>query len=301
MTRRPLAIRRRLRRTTRVAPRDVFVVGTAYSGSTLLGNALNGHREIAHAGEISRLPAFGLGDEVRKCLLCATADRECPIWDTALAGELDAAAPGEALAVLRPRYGVPVLVDGSKHPEWLARCLAAPSRLVSPFVVLATRSPFAYADSARRRVGWEPAHAGSVWCEVVTAALALVAHHGLPSMVVRYEDFALRPAMVLARVVDALGLGFDERMLTFWQHDLHCVGGNAGAYVWFDEHRRSGAFATDADAAVGEAYRARRFGGWADEKWREHLAPGDVAAVLDVPAIHTVATMAGDDLDALVA
>src|SRR5258708_17372132 len=55
----------------------VFLIGTYFSGSTLLGNCLNAHPSIFFAGEIDRLEAFRREPDwthqrERGCRLCST-------------------------------------------------------------------------------------------------------------------------------------------------------------------------------------------------------------------------------------
>src|SRR5260221_4347894 len=98
----------------------VFLIGTYFSGSTLLGNCLNAHPSIFFAGEIDRLEAFRREPDwthqrERGCRLCSTqAEAICSSW------------PSELLENIRPvddispyRAGIdlteaPILLHGSK-------------------------------------------------------------------------------------------------------------------------------------------------------------------------------------------
>ena len=275
----------------------MFVVGTAYSGSTLLGNALNGHSAISHIGEISRLPCFGIGDPVDHCVLCATAGVDCPVWTPELIAEAGVVGPGRVHQVVRRHLGgVPVLVDGSKSIEWLERCLGPGDGVSSPFVLISVRHPFAFADSSRRRASMSPADAGVLWRDVMSAVVSRSTDFGLANLVVRYEDLARDPAWVLGRVVDSLGLEPEPGLTEFWRHDAHVLGGNGGAYVWYESFRRSGGFVTEEDRVVAQSYAERRFGGWADDKWRTSLSPSDIRTVASTPRLEGVAEFFGYDL-----
>src|ERR1051326_2340900 len=107
-----------------VEPRNIFILGTAYCGSTLLGNALNAHSSVAFAGEISRLPAFGIGAPRETCPLCYTREVECPIWTPKFLEEMARQGAGKSLDVYRKAIQKPVIVDGSKHVAWLRRVYA---------------------------------------------------------------------------------------------------------------------------------------------------------------------------------
>jgi hypothetical protein len=173
-------------------------------------------------------------------------------------------------------------------------------------VLVAVRSPFAFASSFRRRERGAPAwQAANAWRDVLFDALRFLGASGLPHMIVRYEDFATAPEPVLRRVCDFLDLAYDPGMLSFWQTDVHALGGNAGAYVWYQGYRHAGRDAGDddlwtpADAALGERYRARGFGGWSDDKWRDELSAADRREVVQTPGLADLATLAGYDLQAL--
>src|SRR5262249_36903470 len=136
--------------------RNVFILGTTYCGSTLLGNALNAHSSIAFAGEISRLPAFGIGPALRViCPLCYVEKVECPIWTQKFRDEVSAHGAGKSLDVYREAVRKPVIVDGSKHVAWLRRVHAEAPLPSNTFLLIAVRSPLGFVHSTQRRDHWE--------------------------------------------------------------------------------------------------------------------------------------------------
>lgn len=277
--------------------KDVFILGTAYCGSTLLGNALNAHSQIAYAGEVSRLPAYGIGEAEHVCPLCASQGRPCPVWSPALIAEFQSRGPGDAFEVYRESVGgMPVVVDGSKHTEWFRKVLAAGPRPRTPFVLITARSPFSFLDSCRRREGYSPWLAANIWRDTMFDIFRTVALHNVPHLIVRYEDFALDPQASLSRVCDFLSLDFEAGMLEFWNEPLHALGGNAGALVWFNSFRKGGTYASQADAEVANAYATRQFGGWSDEKWIKNLGYEDISAVTQTPLLPGLCSLIGYNL-----
>src|SRR3954454_4791043 len=66
------------------AQRDVFLLGSAYCGSTHLGGLLEANLDATYAGEVAHLPAFvdryRLFDVSLGCLRCSADDVVCPRW-----------------------------------------------------------------------------------------------------------------------------------------------------------------------------------------------------------------------------
>jgi hypothetical protein len=278
---------------------DVQLVGTAYSGSTLLGNALNAHEAIAHVGEVSSLPAFGIGPPERACHLCAATGRDCPVWTPETIALLAERGPVAAADVLREATAAPVIVDSSKWVPWL-HATGPEERLERRrvVVILTVRSPLAFVESVHRRDGAEVWLAANLWRDTMFDALRSVGRMSLPTMVIRYEDLALEPEPTLTRVCRALGLEFDPCMLEFWNIPVHALGGNAGAFVWYPGYRHRGRSADkgtwrEEDAAIADAYRERGFGGWVDDKWRTMLGEDARRAVLATPMLADLATLVG--------
>jgi hypothetical protein len=296
------SLRRRATPAPDPAAHDVYVLGTTYSGSTLLGNALNGHPSIFHAGEVSRLPAFGLGPEAHGCMLCRIRGIECPVWTAEALQQVQAAEPPAAMAAIRARTGAPVVVDSSKYADWMRRATAGPDGLARSIRVLVTlRSPFAFAASVRRTDGLEAWEAGNIWRDTVFDALRLLNEFALPFLVVRYEQLAFEPEPLLRRVCDFLSLPWDPQLLRFWEADSHAVGGNPHAYVWYPGYHEGvdycGEFA--ADRSIGEDFRERTFGGWVDERWRGEMGEAEIDQVMGTPMLPSMAAMAGYNLRAL--
>lgn len=277
--------------------KDVFILGTAYCGSTLLGNALNGHSQIAYAGEVSRLPEFGVGEVEELCPVCASQGRPCTLWTRDFIRQIQANGPGMVFDSYRQAAGgTPVVVDGSKHTNWFRKVMAEGPRPRNPFVLIAVRTPFSFLDSARRRSGYDAWTAANIWRDTMFDILRTVAIHNVPHLIVRYEELATNPAASLGRVCDFLSLDFEEGMLEFWKKPLHSIGGNAGALMWFDAFREQGTFATEADAKVARDYASRSFGGWSDEKWIRSLGHGEITAVTQTPLLPGLCALLGYNL-----
>ena len=286
-----------------VTVHDVYVVGTTYSGSTLLGNALNGHPDVFHAGEISRLPAFGLGPEAHDCMLCRVQGRPCPVWNDDTRERVSAAGPVEAVPMLRDVTGSPVVIDSSKYVDWLRRATEGGGRGLgrSIRVLLTLRNPFGFAASVHRTDGLAAWEAANIWRDTVYDAMRLLGRLALPFVVVRYEDFAFEPEPLLRRICDVLSLEWTPGVLEFWNRESHALGGNPHAYVWYPGYVNAVDYGSEfaADRSIAESFHSRQFGGWADDRWRSELSGSDLDQILQTPMLSAMADLAGYNLRAL--
>ena len=140
------------------------------------------------------------------CLRCSADDVACPRWSPDVVAAVTDAGPVGFSSVLRTREPAALVVDGSKWPEWLRQSLRdRPRDLPPPVAVVAARSPFGYAMSARGASG-EPAHVVAAWWrDVYIDALRTLALFGVPFVVVRNEDVRRDPARVLSQVARLTG------------------------------------------------------------------------------------------------
>ncbi|MAG35738.1 MAG: hypothetical protein CL878_05770 [Dehalococcoidia bacterium] len=281
--------------------KNVYILGTAYSGSTLLGSALNGHPLIAYAGEISRLPFFDHGPVGTACFVCDIKGEACPIWTDDLKARMEQRGPGEAVDVYRETVGTPVVIDGSKYAQWLRSVQASQPLPPHTRVLLTTKNPFSYASSIKRRDGHEAWLAANMWRDTVFDCLRTLVSLGLPYLVVRYEDFSLEPERLLRKVCGFLDVEFDQRVMSFWKQPVHALGGNLGAYVWYKGVMPDSPAPAQkgGDLHVAQTYEARGFGGWFDSKWRDELTADEISLVLGTPLLGDLCSMMGYKLERL--
>jgi hypothetical protein len=310
----------------------LYMAGPAYSGSSLLGAALNAHSRITVVGEVLANLGNQEGFSAPNCWFCLCRKQPCPMWTPALVQSILGAEPSDALRRVSEVADNDVVVESSKEVRWLWSLARVDAPADADLrVLLVVRSPFAFVDSARREERFETWMAANVWRDTIADALRTVNSLQLPSLIVRYEDFALDPEPTLLKVCRFAGQDFDPAMLKFWDHPLHAIGGNPGAYAWYpgfsdwfsnqlnavanghyDEASsymrhwlhayasergvdQAGLSAAGYEATV-PAYAARLFGGWVDDKWRDRLDPADLQMILRTPQLADLASLVGYDL-----
>jgi hypothetical protein len=292
--------RQKGRRVAKPARQTAFLIGTYFSGSTLLGNCLNAHPSIFFAGEIDRLEAFGREPDWTHrrepgCRLCfAQAEYNCPAWPSGFLEKIRALDDISAFRAVIERAEAPILLDGSKRIDWLNSLYDSGLRS-NVKAIICTRLPFSFAkssDGGAQRLA--PMAAAASWRDFYLHALRSLAGRGIPSLVVRYEDFAFKPEPAIRRVCEFLNIPFDPIMLTYWQVPSHAIGGNGGAYLR-DPNFTSAALDKEEGWKLSY-FGGRPFGGWVEDKWILGLTDEAVRQIMSVPMLNDVASLFGYDL-----
>jgi hypothetical protein len=228
---------RREQASAEAAPLDVYLVGTAYSGTTHLGGLLAANFGSFYAGEIGRLPhyvdTYGLFADPVGCLRCASAAQTCDVWTERFVREVEQATPQKALSHVRERTGAQIVVEGSKLPAWLQTSLNGrdPSG-ARVAVLLTTRSPLSYAMSAMGATGQPLWLSLREWRDIYIDALRTTTRTQLPIYVVRNEEVRRDPRTVLDRLAPLLG--WQGRITEAKEAEpTHSIGGNAFVQVGF--------------------------------------------------------------------
>ncbi|MFD0683456.1 hypothetical protein [Actinomadura fibrosa] len=289
------------------SPASVFVVGTLFSGSTLIGRDMTTRIKRAHyVGELNnytQLPGFSHTTSGRQCGPCALLGRRCPHFTKELAGRVtheDVAGIHEELA---RSLGASVVIDGSKYVVWLRNALEQRSADAAwrarVKVIVTVRNPIAFALSHRNRTGEALWLAAGIWRDTYVDALRTINGYGLPHVVVRYEDHMADPELSLLRLSAFLNLPLEAEPDNGTVHD---TGGNWSSfvpYVGIDDLNKHIERLDDAKRAEAEIFvrHAREY--WNDEKpredtrWRGSLDAGEVNAVLNTPGLADMASLLG--------
>ncbi|GAA4299405.1 hypothetical protein BJY14_003351 [Actinomadura luteofluorescens] len=289
------------------APTSVFVVGTLFSGSTLLGRDMTTRIRDAHyVGELNnftQMPEYSHKNAGRNCGPCSLLGKECRHFTDALRERVSYGDIPGMHRRFAQSLGVSVIVDGSKYVAWLRQAieqqLADPANRALVKVIVTARNPIAFAISHRNRTG-EPLWRGAgIWRDTYVDALRTANTYGLPHMVVRYEDHMARPERSLERLAGFLHLPLDSEPDNTRIHD---TGGNWSSFVPYvgreqlETHirRLDGPGRAEAEDFVRHA---RAY--WNDAKpredarWRGGLEAGEVNAVLSTPGVTDLAGVLG--------
>ncbi|SRR6266568_2161748 len=291
------------------APIDVFILGSVFSGSTLVGNALGVHGEAFFAGEVAALPAnaaaYNVMHAIDGCLACAALGRPCPVWTRERIDRVERAGPAGFADALRRDVGRRVIVDGSKLSEWfrvVGRAGGLDRERVR--VIVTSKDPLSFADSLMRRTKGPAWQAANVWRDTYFDILRSLHAGRYLYTHVAYADFCREPEAVLRQLCALVGLDFQPAMLDFRSASICSIGGNPGAQVWragmLGAIEKKKEWTDDVEPRHYETYRARGFSGtWVDDKWTERLGAGDLTQILQTPGLPDLAALLGYDLAGL--
>lgn len=286
--------------------RSIFIVGSSFCGSTIIGNTLNSHPQIFHAGEVDRLSLFRRyqgADEtylLDSCGLCGLNEpAHCPVW-----GELPPApaTPEEAVDVYRQlmsRSGKEVVLDGSKNVDWLTHL--HDHGLKNTSAILLSRNPLAFAKSHGDATGAPVWQGVEIWRNIYNHTLRALMKRQIPFIALRHADLLKDPAWFYDRILKFAGLGGAVERDAYFKFETHALGGNVGAFVRYQgfDAARYKAREAQGNRPLGameiEEKRARqkRGGAWQDSGWMEAIPDGEAGAALNLPGVADIMSLLG--------
>ena len=92
-------------------------------------------------------------------------------------------------------------------------------------------------------------------------------------MSVRYEALASQAAATALEVCTFLNIGFESKMVDYWQADHHPLGGNAGSKTAIRLHQD---IPITTDRADIQMYIEKGSQIFLDERWRDELTERDI-------------------------
>lgn len=225
----------------------VVIAGCNYSGSTLLEMMLSRHSLAFGAGELARFRLFLDETEPwtptpehpkRSCACGAESLLRCAFWTQAME-RARAVYPHfnprferdprrltpheEALLTACQRLtGARVLIDSSKNPDHLRRCLGSSAARVH--VIHLTKDLREYSASfQRRRPSRLLAYSSWIRRNMRTERLGRRASSYLP---LSYADLASNPQAVMRELYARLDLPYEDSFWRYWEGERHSIGGN---------------------------------------------------------------------------
>jgi len=219
----------------------LYIAGSSHSGSTLLDLLLGSHPSIESVGEAKKIPAVAariLAGENPLCT-CREPVVTCPFWRRVMPADpaelrRNAAANAALFRSALAAGGKQIALDSSKtigRAEMLAR-----SELFDLTLVHLVRDSRAIAYSNRRKQSRAPAAQQSDyrlvpsvrgWNKLNLRTRRLFRDRpGVRYVPVRYEDLTANPRAELRRVLEAVGLPWEESMLRYREHPHHNIEGN---------------------------------------------------------------------------
>lgn len=289
-----------------VTTRAIWILGTPFSGSTMVQLLIGRFRKVFVAGEIDRIAAFNMHPHLasdsncylRACAYCRANGLDCEIWRPAVFEELSQTGCGPSVYdILARESGKEIVLDASKTPWWFLNVSRHPDFALWKgriFAILCVRNPFAFSVSMARRTGQSLESCAFTWVQTNRDALHVIqtCGHFLPVLTLYHNRVLRDPDGMLTSLAKWCDLG----ELTV-QDNLHYLGGNVAAWPFtakpeqstpqFDESK---AYFAHIDAVADD-----------DGRWREKIDPGMRWRLAGLPGVRDISAIFGIDIDALVA
>ena len=223
----------------------LLILGSPFSGSTMLGNALNQSADVSFLGEVNSCAHAFLDykedDAVfqqrrrDRCHISSELGESCSFWTDALSEELQGMGPRQALEHLVEAAPGRIVLDDSKYSDWLVYLLrrVGLKKIVAEFrIIVLSRHPLAFAESFvnAERVGLGRA------LEFYSASYRSIFESvkGLEFDILRFEEFQEEPVEFTRRILKGVGTAcpdFDRRLQPAAEN--HSLGGNQSAYFLY--------------------------------------------------------------------
>ena len=276
---------------------NVFILGTMFCGSTLLGTALHQHPEVTCAGELAFLDRFYLALHGKEpshrsvCFSCGFAGRPCPVWTPEVIAAAQEAGVGGVHRYVRSFAQTPILVDGSKLTRWLGHYLHEAKPETPTKVIISVRNPYAYVTSAKMYYQASPMASALLWHQEYREALCTCAALNLDYLIVRHEDFMLRREAVMRRICGFLGI---EPLAAMWAatYGPSCaIGGNPGVAALGNPE--GGAKIA---VPLHDIHWKRQGHGTLDARWKSELSRQEIETLAYAPGLADTAALLGYNL-----
>lgn len=238
-------------------PKVVFILGSGYSGTTVLDLILGSHSRMIGLGEIHAKAFDAFLNENQLCT-CLFKARECHFWTRVLERLRDfneqesfrlAPLNGDLHAIVRNTADLfraiqevssaEILIDSSKRTR--RSHLLVESGLFQPKIIHLVRDGRGVGYSYLKRQQTFK-QAVSQWRETNTAIRDWLERSDTVEHIrLRYEDFCVRPIDSIRRICDFLGVEWEPEMMSFGEKTHHNVKGNpmrfniSGSTIKLDE------------------------------------------------------------------
>lgn len=292
---------------------DVFILGTAYSGSTLIGNFLNAHPQVTYIGEINRLPKFGPPkihdwEATQDCFYCKLKGQECPYWTPQTIEKFYANGESETFNTARTIFKTPIIVDGSKFLFWVRHMIEKGYDITRAKAIVSIKNPFATVYSIIKRGAFETFEAANTWRDTYFDIARSLNTWGISYVIVKYEDFYFNFEATARRIADFLHIEVTEEMQKFMELPVHSIGGNISPFAKSKDIAPKLAQTPNeklTPITLGfnytREYTTAEWGTFKDIRWIKHLEPWQISLIMSTPGLVDVASMYGYDIPEVLA
>jgi hypothetical protein len=214
---------------TRVA----YIASLGHSGSTILDMSLGCHPSVVGLGELTSILNLSASELEQRSEKLTCSCREdvsgCPFWSRAIQAVRDNSSQAYAgkyqglLEVFRAVYGNhQVMVDSSKD----LRPLSSIRTVADLRVIYLIRDVRGWVYSRHSMLDRSMVRLAYSWLFRNRQIKMELERQKIPYLQVGYEEFALYPELILAKICDFLQIDFQSTMLSPDRSGSHVISGN---------------------------------------------------------------------------
>ncbi|GBR66803.1 hypothetical protein AA0312_0081 [Acetobacter tropicalis NRIC 0312] len=288
--------------------RFVFILGSPFCGSTAVGNMLNSHEHIFHAGEVDRLAIFSRYRNhdahltVNGCSLCSlqTSINNCTVWNNYPTEPLESKEKiVSAYYNLAKNSKKEIILDSSKNADWLT--LLWEGGLDTCSSIILSRNPFSFAYSHFKATGFPFWQGIEVWRNIYDHCLRVVLSRGIPLLSLKHSDLLNDADNFFSKILYFLQLSGSVDYNHFYQYPCHALGGNVGSFLKYPnfnftdylnkelKENRNSTIQELFEKNLSPASPTQR----SDDAWLRHLSTDDIASGLSLPGVVDTMTLLG--------
>ncbi len=293
----------------------VFLVGTLFCGSTLIGRELTARLTNTHyIGEsINFLEYDKLYHPHPRgkkwlCVECGKevhggSRRECIFFDEKQRNNSSFNNIQKFIDDASLAFSKDNIIDGSKYVAWLQLYLSQGNYDTKPKVIITLRSPFAFADSYRKRNNCTLYEAASIWRDTYVDALRTVNSHSLNCLTIRYEDFMDNMDDAVKELSKFLSNTKIRKNTDYTQ--CHSIGGNPNSLAYILGSGELEKFINEQDK-LNQATELNDFVKnskqyWSndlkkDTKWYSGIRSEEISQIIQTPGLVDLANLFGYNL-----
>lgn len=215
----------------------IFILGTSFSGSTLLGRllAVNTNEFLS---ELNRFEPFEFAPDYHRISCCAVCDSQgkaeaCPIF-----GEKRKQKIRTQINLLKKFQEFSTvtnetIIDSSKDTAWALALIDSGLRdFFDVQVLISCRNPIAYAFSENEATKTEYWAAALNWRNLYEHAINALLHRKIPFLVVQYEQLFQTDSLKQINLGLSSMLNWNQSLsLTPRTVLSHAIGGNFGVFL----------------------------------------------------------------------
>lgn len=223
----------------------IFLIGTSFSGSTIIGASISG-KSVDFLSEIDRFSIFNrheVSHMISECTNCALIGKgqSCPVFGKNRKKKI--ALQSDVVAQYLELISTcgDVVIDSSKSADWVMNLIdSGLGAHCEIYAILVARNPIAYAYSDALATGNQYWQGAIAWRETYTHALRVVLHRRIPMIVLPYElCFGDSQQLVITRALSDLcgyALNFE---FTGGRPRQHMLGGNTGVHIQLNSDKKN--------------------------------------------------------------